>query len=141
MKRKTDILDVTARKLAPYMFLFGLYLVSFGDVSPGGGFQGGVVIASGIIVLAMGRSVESTEALFPIPRLVFTETLAFLLFLGAGAAGMLVAGSFLADFVSGGNGDGAPAGVRFIFLLNMIIGVKVAAGVSLICLQLFGDAS
>jgi multicomponent Na+:H+ antiporter subunit B len=147
MKRKTDVLDVAARKLAPYMFLFGLYLVSFGDVSPGGGFQGGVVIASGIIVLAMGRSVESTEALFPIARLSLTEAAAFLLFLGAGAAGMLFAGSFLADFLAGGgsegtvDGGGFLAGVRFIFLLNVIIGVKVAAGVSLICLQLFGDES
>lgn len=63
--RKTDILDVVARKLSPYMFLFGFYLVSFGDRSPGGGFQGGVVVASGVILLAMTRGVSRTEQAFP----------------------------------------------------------------------------
>ncbi len=145
MKRKTDILDVVGRKLAPYMFLFGLYLVSFGDVSPGGGFQGGVVIASGIILLVMTKSVDTTETLFPVNRLSLTETLAFLLLLTAGGLGMLLAGGFLADFISGPTRKLAiPEGpilprVRFIFLLNVLIGVKVGAGVSLICLHLFRE--
>lgn len=148
MKHKTDILDVATRKLAPYMFLFGLYLVSFGDVSPGGGFQGGVVIASGVILLVMGRAAGTAEMLFPIHRLTLVETLTFLLLLAAGGAGMVLAGSFLADFLRGTAGAAEAAGglfrpflprVRFIFLLNVLIGVKVAAGVSLICLHLFGE--
>jgi multicomponent Na+:H+ antiporter subunit B len=151
MKHKTDILDVATRKLAPYMFLFGLYLVSFGDVSPGGGFQGGVVIASGVILLVMGRAAGTAEMLFPIHRLTLVETLTFLLLLAAGGAGMVLAGSFLADFLRGAvgaPGTAEAAGglfrpflprVRFIFLLNVLIGVKVAAGVSLICLHLFGE--
>jgi multicomponent Na+:H+ antiporter subunit B len=174
VKHKTDILDVATRKLAPYMFLFGLYLVSFGDISPGGGFQGGVVIASGVILLVMGRPAGSAERLFPIQRLSLVETLTFLLLLAAGGAGMVIAGSFLADFLGAGAGGTAEAaaavsalaeagtpgaagasgaavsagaglfapilpGVRFIFLLNVLIGVKVAAGVSLICLHLFGE--
>ncbi|MFW5785883.1 MAG: MnhB domain-containing protein [bacterium] len=145
MKRRTDVLDVTGRKLAPYMFLFGLYLVSFGDISPGGGFQGGVVIASGIILLAMTKGVDTTETLFPVNRLSLTETLAFLLLLTAGALGMLLAGGFLADFISGPTrAFTIPQGpilprVRFIFLLNLLIGVKVGAGVSLICLHLFRE--
>lgn len=148
MRHKTDILDVATRKLAPYMFLFGLYLVSFGDVSPGGGFQGGVVIASGVILLVMGRAAGTAEMLFPIHRLTLVETLTFLLLLAAGGAGMVLAGSFLADFLRGTAGAVGAAGglfrpflprVRFIFLLNVLIGVKVAAGVSLICLHLFGE--
>ena len=151
MRHKTDILDVATRKLAPYMFLFGLYLVSFGDVSPGGGFQGGVVIASGVILLVMGRAAGTAEMLFPIHRLTLVETLTFLLLLAAGGAGMVLAGSFLADFLRGTAGAVATAEaagrlfrpflprVRFIFLLNVLIGVKVAAGVSLICLHLFGE--
>ena len=115
--RKTDILDVVIRKLAPFMFLFGLYLVSFGSVSPGGGFQGGVVIASGIILLAMGRDVGAVTAYFPLRSLRWVEAITFILLLTT-----VIAAPF----------------VRSIFLLNHLIGLKVAAGVSLVSLHLFG---
>ena len=137
--RKTDIVDVTARKLAPYMFLFGLYLVSYGDVSPGGGFQGGVVIASGVILLAMARDVTTTERLFPIHRLTAAETVAFGVFLAAGIVGMVVEVGFLADFTERGAVTDVLPATRFIFLLNLAIGIKVAAGASLICLHLFRE--
>lgn len=117
--RKTDILDVVIRKLAPFMFLFGLYLVSFGSVSPGGGFQGGVVIASGIILLAMGRDVGGTTRLFPLSSMRWLEAITFVLLLGA-----VIATPFF----------------RSIFALNLLIGLKVAAGVSLISLYLFGQS-
>lgn len=130
--RKTDILDVVARKLSPYMFLFGVYLVSFGDSSPGGGFQGGVVIASGIILLAMARGPARAEELFPATRLTIVETTAFLALLLTGTAGIALSGAFLAGFLGG-------SGVRFVFLLNILIGLKVAAGVSLICLTIFRE--
>lgn len=133
--RKTDILDLVARKLSPYMFLFGLYLVSFGDSSPGGGFQGGVVIASGIILIAMARDTATAELIFPFRRLVALETASFALFLVAGILGLILAGGFLADPFTGAGSNG----LRFVFLLNITIGIKVAAGVSLICLTLFRE--
>jgi multicomponent Na+:H+ antiporter subunit B len=134
--RKTDILDVVSRKLAPYMFLFGFYLVSYGDVSPGGGFQGGVVIASGVILLAMAKGADSAAALFPERHLALSEAITLALILAVGLGGVLLGAGFLADFVF----DGVPTTVLrtpFIFILNVLIGVKVAAGVSLICLHLF----
>ena len=153
--RKTDILDVVARKLSPYMFLFGLYLVSFGDTSPGGGFQGGVVIASGIILLAMARGTGAAEALFPASRLTVLEVVGYVVFLAAGILGVILGVGFLGDWFARGAsvaarattvGDAATATAaavasahRFVFLLNLIIGVKVAAGVSLICLTLFRE--
>jgi multicomponent Na+:H+ antiporter subunit B len=129
--RKTDILDLVCRKLAPYVMLFGFYLISHGHLSPGGGFQGGVVIASGVILLALGRGSVTTEKLFPIEALHMTESLAFLGLLVTGVLGLVVAGSFLA--VPG------IIEVRFIFFLNIVIGVKVGAGISLICLKLFEE--
>lgn len=135
-RRKTDILDVIARKLAPYMFLFGLYLVSFGDVSPGGGFQGGVVIASGVILLAVARGTSAAAALFPVHRLSVLEAIAYGTFLLAGIAGIIAAGGFLADVFRVGDAVGSP----FVFMLNLVIGMKVAAGVSIIFLTLYQGA-
>jgi len=134
--RKTDILDVVARKLAPYMFLFGLYLVTFGDSSPGGGFQGGVVIASGIILIALARGTGTAEQLFPARNLAALETFSFGVFLLAGVLGIVVVAAFLGDPF-----DRDPGGIPwFVFLLNIVIGLKVAAGTGLICLTLFREA-
>jgi len=136
--RKTDILDVASRKLAPYMFLFGFYLVSYGDVSPGGGFQGGVVIASGIILLAMGKGAGATAELFPTRFLAITEAATYGLVLAAGLGGVLAGAGFLADFITR-PADPVVLRTPFVFLLNVLIGVKVATGVSLICLHLFAE--
>lgn len=129
--RKTDILDVVARKLSPYMFLFGFYLVSFGDRSPGGGFQGGVVVASGVILLAMTRGVSRTEQAFPSRVLSRLESLGFLAFLGLAIAGLLIAGVLL--------GSPFPSPAPLIAALNAVIGMKVAAGISVVCLALFRE--
>ncbi|MFW5683389.1 MAG: MnhB domain-containing protein [Spirochaetota bacterium] len=136
--RKTDILDVASRKLAPYMFLFGFYLVSYGDVSPGGGFQGGVVIASGIILIAMAKGADAAIGYFPTTTLALSEAITFALLIAAGIGGALIGAGFLADFLVGL--DTPLLRTPFIFVLNVLIGVKVAAGVSLICLYLFGEA-
>ena len=139
MMHKTDIMDMVARKLAPYMLLFGFYLVSYGDVSPGGGFQGGVVIASGLILLALARDVESAERLFSSKRLSAAEATAYVLLLGSGVAGLLLGAGFLGDFPGRGDEGRIVPAARFIFLLNLAIGVKVASGAGLICMALFRD--
>ncbi|MFW5807063.1 MAG: MnhB domain-containing protein [Spirochaetota bacterium] len=140
MKRdiKTDIIDVIARKLSPFIFLFGFYLVAFGHRTPGGGFQGGVVIASGVILLALGRHPQTALKAFPPTWLSGAELASYATLLLIGAAGMVAGGSFLENVLPA---DGALPRVGFVFALNIVIGVKVGAGVSLICLHLFEEDS
>ena len=134
--KKTDIIDVIARKLAPFVFLFGFYLVAFGHRTPGGGFQGGVVIASGVILLALGRNPRAALSAFPVSRLSVAEVLSYTLLLALGILGMTLGGRFLENVLPTYGGGIVPR-VSFIFALNIVIGIKVGAGVSLICLHLF----
>ena len=136
--KKTEILDLISRKLAPFMFLFGLYLLSYGHLSPGGGFQGGVVISSGVILLSMSRGAHSVEALFPVKGLSIAEAITFILLLAAGVAGMVVGAGFLGNPSGAGDTIGVPR-VGFILLLNVLIGLKVGVGVSLMCIYLFRE--
>lgn len=135
---KTEILELVSRKLAPYILLFGCYLVSFGHVSPGGGFQGGAVLASGVILFCLGLGAEKIEKLFPVKRMALAEAVAYILLLGAGTAGMIAGGAFLEDIFPRASADEMPA-ANFIFILNVIIGLKVGAGISLACLTLFKE--
>ncbi len=137
--KKTDILELAGRKLAPFMFLFGLYLVSYGDTSPGGGFQGGAVIASGVILLAMTRGVAATQRTFSVQSLSLTEAITFGLLICFGVAGLVIGTGFLADILGRGGSNAILPRARSIYLLNVLIGVKVAAGTSLISLSLFRE--
>ena len=136
--KKTAILDLISRKLAPFMFLFGFYLLSYGHLSPGGGFQGGVVMASGVILLAMSSGVHAVESLFPLGALTALETTTYFLLLATGVAGIVTGVGFLGS-LSGGEASLAVPRAGFIFLLNLLIGLKVAAGISIICVQLFRE--
>jgi multicomponent Na+:H+ antiporter subunit B len=138
--RKTEILEVAGRKLAPFMFLFGLYLVTYGDTSPGGGFQGGVVIASGVIVIALGTRVSAALELFPYDKLALTEAIAFFLLILVGISGVLLGAGFLASSFGPGLQNLVIPGNTFLYVLNLLIGLKVAVGTSLICLHLFGES-
>ena len=138
MSRKTSILGLTSRKLAPFMLLFGLYLLAFGHTSPGGGFQGGVVIASGVILLLVAQGVDAAETLFPLRSLSRVETAAFLVFLCAGLAGVVAGAGFLGNPMALAEVRAVPR-VGMSLLLNLIIGVEVGSGVSLMCMWLFRE--
>ena len=51
----SEALVLTARWFAPVTILFGIYVVLHATVTPGGGFQGGVIIASGLLLLYLGE--------------------------------------------------------------------------------------
>jgi len=138
MNRKTTILDLISRKLAPFMLLFGLYVLTYGHASPGGGFQGGVVIASGVILLFVAQGVEAAERLFPFATLSRVETMAFLAFIGAGLAGIAAGIGFLGNPMVLVEVSAAPR-AGMVLLLNLVIGIEVGSGVSLICLRLFRE--
>ena len=133
---RTDTLDVLSRKLAPFVMMFGLYLVAYGHVSPGGGFQGGVVLASGAVLLLLGARPDRVASLFPPRAMRVAEAGGFLAFLVVGAAGLLFARAYLANFLPT-RSTGGVLDAPLLLLLNAAIGIEVGAGITLICSFLF----
>ncbi len=135
---KSDILDLVSRKLTPFMLLFGFYLLAYGHLSPGGGFQGGVVIASAVILMSVSRGIEAVERLYPHRALSLIEAGGFLLLLLIGVAGAVYGSGFLS--LLGGAVEAAEGPrISLILIFNVIIGLKVGAGISLICIRLFQE--
>lgn len=133
--RKTNVLEVVARKLSPFIMLFGLYVVTYGHLSPGGGFQGGVVLASGVMLLFLSLPTDRVVTLFPPARFARFEVGAAITLVSAGLVGLAVAGAFFA--VLGPTAETGRLGdAPFLVLLNIVIGFKVGAGISLICYHL-----
>ena len=56
------ILRVVARALIPFVLIYGLYVIVFGHVSPGGGFSGGATLGAGLILYRLtykGAEIDS----------------------------------------------------------------------------------
>ncbi|MBU4483783.1 MAG: cation:proton antiporter [Actinobacteria bacterium] len=127
----SKIIRTIAQKLFPFIVLFGFYLISHGHLSPGGGFQGGVVLGTAIILLALSHSIEQTEKKFKSRWLNMLEKLGILTLIFLGFLGIFLGYSFLSNFLPLGN-PGQIASGGLMLLLNIAIGIKVAAGVSVI---------
>ena len=112
--------------LAGLIFLFGVYIVLHGHLTPGGGFQGGSVIASGVMLLflAYRRFHVSHKVLSTL------ESLAGITFAAIGLLGLIYAKSFLANSVLplGQWNKLLSAGV--IPLIYIAVGFKVGAELS-----------
>lgn len=123
----TDIVKWVTRLLSGVVFLFGLYLVSHGHISPGGGFAGGTVMAGAFIllVLAYGDNIMHLRKIKEGSSVI--ENLAILMFLLFAGMGMLFgAGLFFHQFLGPGTAGYLFSG-GLIPLFNLFVGVEVAA--------------
>lgn len=90
-----DVLRKLTKILFPFIIVFGIYVITHGELGPGGGFQGGVIVASSYILYALVFGLEEARRL--VPRWV-TDTLSaggVLLYAGVGVATLLLGGTFL----------------------------------------------
>jgi multicomponent Na+:H+ antiporter subunit B len=87
--------QVVGRLLIPFIVLFGLYVQFHGEYGPGGGFQAGAIIATGVILYALLEG--EAEALRAIPSRVLLGMVVggALLYGGVGVACMFMGGAFL----------------------------------------------
>ncbi|MGM0397901.1 MAG: MnhB domain-containing protein [Halobacteriota archaeon] len=58
---ESTIIMTTVRIISPFVFTFGLFVMLHGAESAGGGFQGGVILASSIIMIAFAFGIEPTR--------------------------------------------------------------------------------
>jgi len=113
---------VGARILFPLIVLLGGYVFVHGHLTPGGGFPGGVIIATGFLLMYMAyRSYDVSHL-----GLTITESLAGLAFVTIGLLGLIYGRSFLENFLPFGiPGSVFSAGV--IPLIYVAIGLKVGS--------------
>lgn len=128
------VLRVVAKLLIPFILLFALYVQFHGDFGPGGGFQAGVILAAAMVFYAVVFGLDNARKVLP-DRLVETMVAAgVLLYLGVGAAGLLLGGNFLDYFVLAA--DPVAGQHRGIFWIELGVAITVC-GVMLKVFYLF----
>jgi len=108
-----NVLKIVSRFIFPYILIFGLYIIINGDVSPGGGFQGGVVLASSYFLIYFIKE----EQILNIKEILTYEKILFLILI---IFCILLFSNYILPKVIYNN--------RLV-ILNLIIGAKVSLGV------------
>ncbi len=122
-KQKTPELFITfGRLLYPVMLLFGLYIILNGHRSPGGGFQGGAIMATAILILYYIDISKEID----VQTIITIEKILFLLLVSISFLSFFTRGDIMTNFIPL-NGDIAFKQI-YLYLLNIIIGAKVALG-------------
>ena len=122
--------------LMPVTLIIGVDLVVHGQVTPGGGFQGGVVLATGLHLLYVAGRYRSMEKLRPMPLVEVSEAAGTAAFAALGFAGIGMTGAFLANVMPFGSfGQLLSAGT--VPLLNVGVGIAVASGCVVLLAKFF----
>lgn len=119
------ILQNVARVVVPLIFLFGLYILLNGHLSPGGGFSGGAVIGAGLILYNAAFGFRATrrffdEKVYDIIKVgslcLYALIIAYYLFTGANGIASVVPLGRLGTILSSG----------LILPINLLVGLEVA---------------
>lgn len=93
--RSEVILRVAAKVLIPFILLFGFYVQFHGEVSPGGGFQAGVICASAFILYGLVFGVATAKQVLPLYAARVFAALGVLIYSGTGVVSLLRGANFL----------------------------------------------
>jgi multicomponent Na+:H+ antiporter subunit B len=104
--------------LYPFILVFGFYIILNGHLTPGGGFQGGAVLAAVFIIRYMSEPLES----FRTDKLQKVEKVMFALIIMVPMVFLFMQLNFVY----------AALNEFYLVLMNILIGIKVSCGISII---------
>lgn len=124
--RESKIVQAVFRMLFPFIILFGLYIIINGALSPGGGFQGGAVLATALLGVYLLTDLDPRD----LQRFVMLEKLIFIILVLVACISLFTRGIPFTNFAP----LEASVFIKRIFLalLNILIGMKVALGFAII---------
>ncbi len=126
VRETSELLSSASQVIVPVIFLVGIYIFINGHLTPGGGFQGGAVIASGVLLMLLANPTMQISH-----KIVATiESISGIAFVIVGVLGIVLAGGFLDNSILplGQLGELLSAGA--IPLIYTFIGLKVGSELS-----------
>jgi multicomponent Na+:H+ antiporter subunit B len=118
-----ELLTTGTRFLVPLILLLGVYVFVNGHLTPGGGFQGGAIVASGVLLLLLADPLRH----FSHNLIAILESVAGIAYVAIGVLGLVLAGGFLDNRILPLGELGALASAGAIPLIYSLIGLKVGA--------------
>ena len=122
-RQASEILQTGSQFLFPLLIMFGVYIFTHGHLTPGGGFQGGVIVASGFILLILSNVNYKINSLV----LTLIESLSGIAFVTLAILGFVLAGGFLDNRFLPLGEYGSLFSAGAIGLIYSFIGLKVGS--------------
>ncbi len=94
------VVRTIARWVKSFIFIFGLYIVFYGHLTPGGGFAGGVIICCSFILVLLAFGKERAFKRLSLERAGALDSIGALGFLLVAVAGIFFAGTFFVNWLS-----------------------------------------
>jgi multicomponent Na+:H+ antiporter subunit B len=123
---ESEALRAAGIATAAAMFVLGLYVVAHGYLTPGGGFQGGVVVATAFLLVWLAGRYRSYQRLTPVWAVDFAEGTGAGGYVVIGLAALVVGTAFLHNLLGLGK-TGTLASAGSIPMLNLAAALEVAA--------------
>ncbi|NVL89993.1 MAG: Na(+)/H(+) antiporter subunit B [Desulfobacterales bacterium] len=128
MIRESDdvIVKAVARLLMPFIVVYALYVVMHGHYSPGGGFQGGVILAASFVLLGVSHGLGKTRRRMSEKVAGVISSIGVLIYGGIGALCLILGGNYLHYGKLSKLLHVTPAEARSLGILGVEIGVALA---------------
>ncbi len=128
---KDIILRTIVRMFLPFIIVYGFHVIIYGHLGPGGGFSGGVIIGSSMVLYGLPFGIEEGRNVLPSEITSIFESLGGLWYITVGLIGFFSVGYFLANSAAGVylGTPGRLLSSGLILWINIAIGIKVAATV------------
>ncbi|WP_329129949.1 sodium:proton antiporter [Streptomyces sp. NBC_01476] len=125
--------------LLPVTVLVGVYIVAHGQLSPGGGFQGGVVLATGLHLAYVAADYRVLRRVRPLAVFSALDAVGAGAFTALGLAGLIAGAAYLQNVLPLGT-FGRLSSAGLVPLVNAAVGVEVASGVIVLIAQFLDQA-
>jgi multicomponent Na+:H+ antiporter subunit B len=120
------IVKTLARLLMPFIIVYALYVVMHGHHSPGGGFQGGVILAAGFVLLGISYGLGETRKRMSEKAAGVISSIGVFIYAGIGALCLILGGNYLDYGKLSKLLPVVPAEARSLGILGVEIGVALA---------------
>jgi len=138
IRRHEDIIiESLARFLTPFIQAFALYVLCLGHYSPGGGFQGGVLMAASFILLLLAYDIKECKRRITEKINIVLNATGVLVFSGTGLLCLILGGNFLDYSQLAAILPVGPEDARSLGILAVEIGVEIT--VAAIMVSIFLD--
>jgi multicomponent Na+:H+ antiporter subunit B len=132
-------LSAFAVMLAGVALVIGLYIVAHGQITPGGGFQGGVILAAALLGVFLAGEYIAVRVLAPHAMVEVGETIGAAGYALVGLGGLLFSTAFFKNFLELGKPT-ALLSAGTIPISNWAVGLEVAGAFLVLWTEFFDQA-
>jgi multicomponent Na+:H+ antiporter subunit B len=121
------------------VLVLGAYVLAHGHLTPGGGFQGGIILAAALVLVYAAGQIFALERVRPVDLVEVSEAAGAAAYVLIAVGGLVFAGATMANFLPYGQAGMLLSGGT-VPVLNVAVGVEVAGAITLIVTEFLDQA-